>query len=710
MRIALRFAAAALLAATCLGSVEVASARAGCGLQSANSKIKHVIHIQFDNVHFLRDNPNVPSDLEQMPHLLDFLKHNGTISANHHTPLISHTATDILTILTGVYGDRMGVPVANSFGFFRPDGSVANNSSFAYWTAQAGDGLPLMLADTGKTAPAPWVPFARAGCDVGAFSMANIEFESIPADVINVFGANSPEAAEAAGNRTLAQADFLGVAVHCAQGSPLCSNPHAKPDLLPDEPGGYVGFSALFGNKYVQPVISPAGPVKDLDGNVIADVHGNPGFPNIFSPLATQSLGYAATMLEAGIPVVYVYIADAHDQNPAPNGPHSFGPGEQGYVRQLAAYDLAFQKFFDRLSKDGITKDNTLFVVTADENDHFVGGPPSPATCDGIHTPCTYANVGEIVTALDRLLATQRNDVTPFTIHFDDAPTFYLVGDPTQTDPMTRTMEQDAGKLTAINPITGNTDKLAVFLADRAEMQLLHMITASPARSPNFTMFGDPDYFHQTSTPNNHTNCAQPPACVQENPGFAWNHGDVQKDITRTWMGIVGPGVRHLGVNNEVFSDHTDIRPTMLALVGLKDSYVHDGRVLAEKIEDGALPTAIRHGKDSFTDLSAVYKQLNAPLGAVGKNSLTVSTAAIMGGDQMYGDYLEDIAEVTAARNRLAGEIKVALDNAAFQNRPIGEDRAEDLIARARTIIDRVADMAEKSSGRGDRHASKEDR
>jgi hypothetical protein len=33
---------------------------------------KHVINIQFDNTHFRRDNPNVPSDLEQMPHLLRY--------------------------------------------------------------------------------------------------------------------------------------------------------------------------------------------------------------------------------------------------------------------------------------------------------------------------------------------------------------------------------------------------------------------------------------------------------------------------------------------------------------------------------------------------------------------------------------------------------------------------------------------------------------
>src|SRR5215831_9464363 len=45
----------------------------------------------------------------------------------------------------------------------------------------------------GKIAPAPWVAFTRAGCDVGAFSTANIEFERIPGDVNTVFGATSKE-------------------------------------------------------------------------------------------------------------------------------------------------------------------------------------------------------------------------------------------------------------------------------------------------------------------------------------------------------------------------------------------------------------------------------------------------------------------------------------------------------------------------------------
>src|SRR5499427_6895419 len=115
--------------------------QASCQLHSAGNKISRVVHITFDNVHLRRDNPNVPSDLEQMPNLLNFLLENGIVSGNHHTPLISHTATDILTSLTGVYGDRMGVPVSNSYGFFRPDGSVAFSSSFQYWTSPSNGSL-----------------------------------------------------------------------------------------------------------------------------------------------------------------------------------------------------------------------------------------------------------------------------------------------------------------------------------------------------------------------------------------------------------------------------------------------------------------------------------------------------------------------------------------------------------------------------------------
>jgi hypothetical protein len=668
------------------------SASAACELNSpSGGKIKHVVYITFDNVHLRRDNPNVPSDLELMPNLLHFIQDNGVVSGNNHTPLISHTAHDIVTAMTGVYGDRNGIPVANSYGVFRADGSVGFTSSFLYWTALGGDGKPEMLNELGKTAPAPWVPFTRAGCDVGGFSVANIEFESIPADVNTVFGATSPEGVEAnnPSMKDKAQADFLGVAIHCAKNSHLCSNAQARDDLLPDEPGGYTGFKALYGNAHVQPVISPKGPVEDLDGNIIKTAQGNVGFPNLFDPVASQSLGYAATMLEAGVQVVYLYIADLHDNEAG----GTFGPGEAGYVKQAQAYNDAFGKFFQRLEKDGITKENTLFLIVPDENDHFVGGKPSPANCDGVKVPCTYATgqVGEIDAVINRLLATQRNNTTPFLVHSDDAPTVYITGNPKPTDAVTRTMEHDIDALVATNPITGNTDKLSSLLADQAEMKLLHMVTSSPARTPTFTLFGNDNYFFETG---NGGVCAKESDCVFVGAGFAWNHGDYQRQITRTWVGMVGPGVKKLGRNDEVFTDHTDVRPTMIALVGLKDDYVHDGRVVAEWLDENALPKGIKKNKDAFIQLSEAFKQLNAPLGDLGRASLVLSNRAVTGNDQDYARYLETIGGITNERDQLVNQIKTALDGAAFNNRPVNEFSEIGLDIRAKLLTGLVTELA----------------
>ncbi|MGH2487331.1 MAG: hypothetical protein ACRDHE_15090, partial [Ktedonobacterales bacterium] len=167
-------AALASLLLTVIGGVQVvqgapasAAEASGCQINSANGNIKHVIYVQFYNTHFTRDNPNVPSDLEQMPHLLNFLEGNGVLLDNHHTPLIAHTATDILTSLTGVYGDDHGVPISNSFRYFNPNGTSNLGVSFAYWTDPIYDPTTTTPTDTtynmltadGKNAPAPWVPY-----------------------------------------------------------------------------------------------------------------------------------------------------------------------------------------------------------------------------------------------------------------------------------------------------------------------------------------------------------------------------------------------------------------------------------------------------------------------------------------------------------------------------------------------------------------------
>src|SRR5579872_211582 len=251
-------AALATLAAVQVAAAKTggsASATTGCALQSSHSRIKHVIYIQFDNVHLRRDNPNVPSDLEQMPNLLNFLKSNGTVLNKQYTILISHTAGGILSSLTGLYPDRQGVTVSNSYDYYKADGTPTFTSAFKYWNAPVNspnDSLPNMVngdSGTPKTTPAPWVSYTRAGCDVGNISVANTVLENngiFPGgDVSNVYGNPSPEASEPAALRTT---DFVGIAVHCgnASSSVCASSTHARNDPLPDEPGGYTGFNALF--------------------------------------------------------------------------------------------------------------------------------------------------------------------------------------------------------------------------------------------------------------------------------------------------------------------------------------------------------------------------------------------------------------------------------------------------------------------------------
>jgi hypothetical protein len=165
---------------------------------------------------------------------------------NDHTILISHTAGGILSSLTGLYPDRQGQTVSNSYFYFDKPvaGNPAFSTSFKYWTdlvddnppAPPGlppspprDALPNMVTDNQKMTPAPWVPYTRAGCNFGGVSTANIELENTGTgqfgDMTQAFGANSAEWQEAKNpaTRAKAQADFVGIAIHCAAGGGICA-------------------------------------------------------------------------------------------------------------------------------------------------------------------------------------------------------------------------------------------------------------------------------------------------------------------------------------------------------------------------------------------------------------------------------------------------------------------------------------------------------
>ncbi|HKB17871.1 MAG TPA: hypothetical protein VKF28_02470 [Candidatus Dormibacteraeota bacterium] len=645
--------------------------------------VQHVINIVFDNTHFTRDNPNVPSDLEQMPALLNFLKGNGTLLANEHTPLIAHTATDILTSLTGVYGDRMGVPISNSFRYYLPNKKTSLGVSFAYWTApifdptsSAGTDMTFnMLTADGKNAPAPWVPFTRAGCNVGGVSTANIELENTNIDIPTVFGATSPEAAEvAASDPNTGQpgfGDFVGIAIHCAQGNATCaSSAHARPDLLPDEPGGYNGFQGLFGHKYVAPAI---GGVTAMDGTSIN------AFPGFDTMPANNTLGYVAQMQEHGVPVTYGYISDGHAAHPPFTDANPWASGEANYVKQLKTYDDAFAAFFARLAKDGINRSNSVFVFTSDEGDHMIAGPPSPANCDGVNVPCNYALKGEVAGNLKGLTKTQfPGTTTDFTVHSDSAPNVYINGNLSQTSSTTRDLERAAGLVTATNPYTNVSEVVDNYLADQAQMKLLHMQTADPKRNSTFTMFAKPDYFLFAGAPNCNA------GCISVNPLFNWNHGDIAPEINTTWLGVVGPDVRNLGVTTDVWTDHSDIRPTLMALTGLQDDYAHQGRPIAE------IMTETEQGSNQ---LAAVYKQINAPVGQLSLDSIRFATRAMLStssGDQTYTNADATISGWSERRDALAAPMIALLDWTGPGAGPQNESQKAKLIAQGEQLLGEV--------------------
>ena len=204
-------------------------------------------------------------------------------------------------------------------------------------------------------------------------------------------------------------------------------------------------------------------------------------------------------------------------------------------------------------------------------------------------TFCNYNRVGEINGDLRRMVKTQFGDNTLFSVHSDDAPTVYVNG-------------------TAAQPIRDQTDP--VVREPRAGDGRARLArTRTPAWSRTTIMVGLADHDGDEHAPHGHDGSV-PDADVHavrgsglvllrngrgdshrmrharrvridpgaDEPELRWNNGDIQDEIASTWIGMVGPGVEPSATPDETWMDHTDLRPTILSLLGLKDDYTHDGR------------------------------------------------------------------------------------------------------------------------------------
>ena len=283
-----------------------------------------------------------------------------------------------------------------------------------------------------------------------------------------------------------------------------------------------------------------------------------------------------------------------------------------------------------------------------------------------------------------------------FSIHSDDAANTYIPGQPDRTSTIVRNLEKTMAGISEVDPENSALESILGTnlgpnfqgaIVDTVGQTLLHMNSvADPFRIPNFTFFGNPDFFFQSSGP----------ATPVVGTGFAWNHGDIQAEIRRTFIGMVGPGVQNLGITQptDFFTDHVDVRPTMMSLLGLKDDYQHDGRVILEMLDPNILPSSLHAHSDALSQLGAIYKQINAPFGPLGDSTLTVSTYAILADDTTYARLETQIASWTVTRDALVAQIQSMLEGAEFNGASIDEQQAKKIISDAQSLLNQASACA----------------
>ena len=661
---------------------------------------------------------------------------------------------------------------------------------------------PAALGGTGavRNAPAPWVPYTRAGCDVGNVGIANtvlennnaIMFRSPPTtlaaaaaigatnvkvasvagladgaddrdrdrhrerartgvdrhgrdsrrgrygrrrsphplakahasgaalavtatdptgDMTKVFGEGSPEwnegkesqiAPSGTAARALAQTDFVGIAIHCAVGRRHLHREAERPARLAARRGGRLHrLQGALRREVRQPGDQRRLARASTTPNGAARSPTRSASPASRASTAcsrrTRS-GYVAQMQEAGVPVTFAYISDAHDFHGVSGNTHvAYGPGEAGYVQQLKDYDKAFGDFFTRLKNDGITKDNTLFVVTVEEGDHFAGTAPD-APCDGVTTRVHVCerprDRGE------RRPQAPRRDVQREPWHLGDDELQRPLGHGAE-----RLRHRQSGARLGHRPRPREGD-----VRHEGDEPALGREAEAVRRDGRPGRGEAPPHGHGRPGADADVHAVRAGrllpqrvldgALREQRPvelRLPAEHGATEPDVrleprrhpagdrARPGSGSSGR-VSRRAAGRRLWSDHTDIRPTMLALLGLKDSYVSDGRVLTE-IPQGRRPAEVaQRAPGTVEELGAAYKQIMASFGQFSMDTLIASTGALASntpGDSDLHRHRERARRASAHAGRARRKIRLALWNAEFNGQKIDEKQARSWIDQA---------------------------
>jgi hypothetical protein len=159
-----------------------------------------------------------------------------------------------------------------------------------------------------------------------------------------------------------------------------------------------------------------------------------------------------------------------------------------------------------------------------------------------------------------------------------------------------------------------------------------------------------------------------------------------------TWAALVGPGVAERGVDgpqpaqsNEAHDpnstntvpqastvgtwvEETDLRPTLLHLVGLQDDYTSDGTVIT---------AALTHPSAALTStklLAGLYTQLNSSVGTFATDTLFADSKALASGSSSTdNEFMQEQAALSRLlndRDQAVNEMKQTLAGAAAGHQP----------------------------------------
>src|SRR6202008_1034507 len=110
------------------------------------------------------------------------------------------------------------------------------------------------------------------------------------------------------------------------------------------------------------------------------------------------------------------------------------------------------------------------------------------------------------------------------------------------------------------------------------------------------------------------------------------------------------------------------------------------GRLLVEGLNFAATPHTLNNS--AAKNLMAAYEQVNASFGDFSKYTLQASTKALESTDETrYASIEDSIANLTTQRDALAGQIRQALNDAAFNGASISNSQANTWTGSANSLI-----------------------